>query len=397
MIVGPAFIVTGGRAPQVLEDGGVRVVGAHIAQVARIATLAASHPEETLWPARGRVLMPGLVNTHVHLARHLARGLETRGAIDWRQYDRALAPEDVYWSSMASMVEGVKYGITTFCDLHRSEGCLDLSLSEVTGAAARLGVRVATGYAAAEGDTPDERAAARRESLSLAAELRHRRHGRLRGLAALRATSMTGLGLLMEETLESVEDDMPLHVELDLQGAPRAGLVPHRGPGGPTLWAHAETAPASLAESARARGDVMSASEAHAGSGSEEFAWGSDAALNAPPLPASTASGAEADAYYRRVWVNGAEWAAHHFGDGLGLVEPGAPADLVLIDYGPPTPFDGRTLAGHLVGGLARARVSGVMVAGEIVMDHGQLVTVDEVEVAARARECAQRLWAKLG
>src|SRR5258705_47043 len=36
------------------------------------------------------------------------------------------------------------------------------------------------------------------------------------------------------------------------------------------------------------------------------------------------------------------------------------------------------------------------MVAGEVVMDGGALVTVDETEVAMRARECAERAWARL-
>jgi hypothetical protein len=29
-------------------------------------------------------------------------------------------------------------------------------------------------------------------------------------------------------------------------------------------------------------------------------------------------------------------------------------------------------------------------------MDHGALTTVDEAEVAARARECARRVWKRL-
>ncbi len=48
MIIGPCTVVTGGPEPQVLEDGGVRIVGAHIAQVGAAANLAASHPDETL-------------------------------------------------------------------------------------------------------------------------------------------------------------------------------------------------------------------------------------------------------------------------------------------------------------------------------------------------------------
>jgi hypothetical protein len=36
------------------------------------------------------------------------------------------------------------------------------------------------------------------------------------------------------------------------------------------------------------------------------------------------------------------------------------------------------------------------MVAGNVVLDNGVLVTVDEREVAARARECAARVWKRV-
>ncbi|NOT34704.1 MAG: amidohydrolase family protein [Candidatus Eisenbacteria bacterium] len=93
--------------------------------------------------------------------------------------------------------------------------------------------------------------------------------------------------------------------------------------------------------------------------------------------------------------MNGARWAAAHFGERLGVIEPGAPADLVLVDYRPATEFSERTLFAHLASGFARSPVSGVMVSGEIVMDNGTLVALDEAEVVARARECAARVWSR--
>ena len=122
--------------------------------------------------------------------------------------------------------------------------------------------------------------------------------------------------------------------------------------------------------------------------------------MNAPPLPDPTQSwalSAGADAHYHRLFVHGARWAAGHFGEGLGAVRPGAPADLVLVDYHPATEFTTRTLMDHLWSGLLRAPVAGVMVAGDVVMDNGTLVLVDEAEVSARARACAKRVWARLG
>ncbi|MGH7740845.1 MAG: hypothetical protein ACRENS_02355, partial [Candidatus Eiseniibacteriota bacterium] len=120
----------------------------------------------------------------------------------------------------------------------------------------------------------------------------------------------------------------------------------------------------------------------------------------APPLPDSLhapAQGARSELHYHRLFVHGARWAARHFGEELGVIAPGAPADFVLVDYRPATEFSVRTLHHHLWSGLLRAPVSGVMVSGDVVMDNGTLVTVDETEVAARARECAKRVWERLG
>src|SRR5439155_26701034 len=116
-IIGPGTVLTGGPEPAVLEDAAVRVAGAHIAQVGPAGQLAAAHPDETLWPARGRVLLPGFVNTHAHLARHLARGLGLRGAAEWRRFERALSPEDVDWSSMAAREGGARHGVAPPCAL----------------------------------------------------------------------------------------------------------------------------------------------------------------------------------------------------------------------------------------------------------------------------------------
>ena len=405
MIVGPCTIVTGGPAPAVIEDAAVRVLGSHIAQVGRAGNLAAAYPDEMLWPARGRVLMPGLVNTHVHLSRHLARGLGLRTPREWRRYEDALSAEDVFWSSLAALVEGVRHGVTTVGDFHRSGSLIDLSLSEVVGAAARVGVRVATCYGAAEIDTPLERRAAFEESLGFARELGRQRSGRLRGMMGVQAVTLDGVESLLVDALECAGERLAVHMDLALDLTPAERWRSRREfPPGPlpALWAHAETAPRELLAAARERGDALSA----VGSGSAaslvretDVAWGSDSGVNAPPLPDPAhpfARGAPSEAHYRRLFVHGARWAAHHFGEELGVIAAGSPADFMLVDYRPATEFSSRTLFDHLWAGLLRAPVSGVMIAGETVMDHGTLVTVDEREVAARARECAKRVWERI-
>ena len=402
MIIGPVTVVTGGPEPHVIERAGVRVCGAHIGQIGSLGDLAATYPDETLWPGRGRVLMPGFVNTHAHLAHHLARGLELRSRRDWDRYDRTLSAEDVSWAVQAALVEGVRHGVTSVVDFHRSGACLDLSLSEVLGAAERIGVRVATCYGAHEADTPLERRAAIDECVGFAREVSRRRAGRLQGLVGVRATTLHGLETLLAEAMESAGDSA-VHVDLALDLTPaerwrHADALPATPSA--ALWGHADRAPRELIAAVRERGDALTAS----GSGATallrevQVAWGSDDGLNAPPVPESaTRSPAMAEAQYQRLCVTGAEWAGRHFGEALGVIEGGAPADLILLDYRPATEFSTRTLFAHLWSGLLQAPVTGVMVSGDVVLDGGVLLTADEGEIAARARECARRVWERLG
>ena len=403
MIVGPCTVITGGSEPQVHENAAIRVVGSHIANIGAAGDLARAWPEETLWPARDRVVMPGLVNTHAHLARHLARGLGLRTATEWRAFDRALSLEDVCRAALAALLEGLRHGVTTVVDFHRSGACLDLSLSEVMGAADRIGVRVATCYGAVEEDTALERRAAIEESVAFARELSRRARGRLRGMLGVQATSLHGIETLLAEALEAAGDDHAVHVDLALDLTPaerwnKPSVLPAEAL--PALWAHVERAPRDLLAAVRDRGDALSASGVNATAAlmrEGDLAWGSDDGANAPPLPEGAAQPRMAEAHYRRLFVHGARWAADHFGEELGVLAPGAPADLILLDYRPATELSNRTLYQHLATGLLRSGVSGAMVAGQVIMDNGVLVNVDERQIAAQARECASRLWKRLG
>jgi cytosine/adenosine deaminase-related metal-dependent hydrolase len=400
VIVGPCTIVTGGDTPAVLEDAGVHIVGAHIAHVAHMSALAGAYPEEPLWAAHGKIMLPGLVNTHAHLGRHLSRGLGLGDTAAWDAYERALSPADLYWSAMASLVEGVRHGVTTVFDFHRSGGCIDLSLSEIVAAASDLGVRVATCYGVSDADAPSERSAAIEECIGFAKEIRSRRQGTLRGLLGVRASDLSAVDRLLREVLEATAQPAGVHVELAASGAALTeDAAVWFGNPVPALWAHAEQAPASLIGLARERGDTLSA-VTHVParmSHPAAIAWGSDAGLNAPPAPGREPSGEVARrAFYERVLVQGARFAEHYFGSAFGRIEPGAPADLVLYDYQPSTELNAHTLPGHLAAGLLRAPVTGAVVAGEVVLEDGRLTGIDEAEVAARARECAGRVWARM-
>jgi cytosine/adenosine deaminase-related metal-dependent hydrolase len=80
----------------------------------------------------------------------------------------------------------------------------------------------------------------------------------------------------------------------------------------------------------------------------------------------------------------------------LGTLEPGAPADLAVLDYAAPAPLDEASFAGHWIFGLSSRTVRDVMVAGEWVVRDRRLTRVDQDELAARACAQAGRLWRRL-
>jgi cytosine/adenosine deaminase-related metal-dependent hydrolase len=78
------------------------------------------------------------------------------------------------------------------------------------------------------------------------------------------------------------------------------------------------------------------------------------------------------------------------------MLDAGAPADLVVLDYRPPTPLAAENLAGHLLFGIDRSHVRSTMVAGRFVLRDRRIVTLDEEQVLARARAVAASLWERM-
>jgi cytosine/adenosine deaminase-related metal-dependent hydrolase len=79
----------------------------------------------------------------------------------------------------------------------------------------------------------------------------------------------------------------------------------------------------------------------------------------------------------------------------IGVVAPGAVADLIFVDYHPYTPLTDGNLPWHIIFGFQQSMVTATMVGGKFLMKDRKLLTLDEAEIAARAREIAPRIWKK--
>lgn len=77
----------------------------------------------------------------------------------------------------------------------------------------------------------------------------------------------------------------------------------------------------------------------------------------------------------------------------VGVLKPGAAADIIVMDYKPFTPFNADNADGHILFGMTGRQCDTTMINGELRMLHRELTNVDEERLNARILEGAQALW----
>ncbi|XP_066355659.1 uncharacterized protein [Miscanthus floridulus] len=118
-----AVIVTMDGALRVLREGALAVSGDCIAAVGPSADVLAAFPcaVQTV-DLGGRIVLPGLVNTHVHTSQQLARGIaDDVDLMTWLHgriwpYESHMTEEDSYASTLLCGIELIRSGVTCFAE-----------------------------------------------------------------------------------------------------------------------------------------------------------------------------------------------------------------------------------------------------------------------------------------
>ena len=106
--------------------------------------------------------------------------------------------------------------------------------------------------------------------------------------------------------------------------------------------------------------------------------------------------GGQPDQVVQMLWNHNARIARAFFpdlGPDFGQLAVGAPADIIFIDYDPPTPLDTGNLPWHMIFGIDGTEVDTTIVDGKVLMRDRRLLTLDEPSIMSQARELAGRLW----
>ena len=74
----------------------------------------------------------------------------------------------------------------------------------------------------------------------------------------------------------------------------------------------------------------------------------------------------------------------------LGVLAPGAAADVIVMDYKPFTPFSDANIDGHMLFGMTGRQCQTTMINGKILMKDRVLTEIDEEAVNAHILERQQ-------
>src|SRR5215217_2040358 len=131
IIVSGATVVTMDGARRVIEDGSVAVKGGRIVAVGPRAEVEAKYTSRGRVDARGKVVIPGLINGHTHVPMTLFRGLaDDLDLNEWlTKYifpaeAKNVSEEFVRVGTRLGLAEMIRGGTTTYCDMYYFEDAI---------------------------------------------------------------------------------------------------------------------------------------------------------------------------------------------------------------------------------------------------------------------------------
>ena len=441
-LIGNGRLITHNSELPYLDDGCVAVDGTTIADIGSTSELKAKYPDAEFYDAASRVIMPGLICAHTHIYSAFARGLSlpqkepNKDFIDilenqWWRIDKVLNEDDNRYSAYSTGLESIRNGVTTLFDHQASPYHAKGSLFAINDALADIGIRRSLCYEVSDRDGEAIAMEGIQENVDFIDHAAKDDSDMVKGMLGLHA-SFT----LSAETLKKCVEAM---------GSRNAGFHVHTAEGIADLYDSLKKYGKRVVERLHdanilgektlcihdihinaAEMDILKATNTMAVHNPESNmgnAVGCTPALQM--LEKGILLGLGTDAYtqdmfeslkvaniihkhhqcnpsigfmesFDMLFKNNAAICARYFEKPLGILQKGAYADIVVLDYIPHTPLNANNIAGHTMFGMMGRCVDSTMVNGRFVMKDRVMQTVDEQAVLAKAREQSADFWKRV-
>ena len=344
----------------------------------------------------------------------------------WWTLDRNLTLNDTYLSAMATYIDSIKNGVTTVFDHHASFGAIKGSLFEIERAAKETGIRSCLCYEVSDRDGKDK---ARESVMENAEFIRHALKddsGMIAGMMGMHA-QFTISDETMELAAANKPDEVGYHIHVAEGIEDLHHCLKHYGKrivdrlmdfnilGEKTLLGHCiYINPHEMDLIKDTNTMVVHNPESNMGN-----------ACGCPPtmelVHRGILTGLGTDGYThdmmesfkvanilhkhhlcdpnaawgevpKMLFENNAKIAGRYFDQKLGVLEEGAAADVIIVNYNPLTPMNESNINGHLMFGVNGSMVQTTVCNGKVLMKDREVLVCDEAKVMADCRQAAKEL-----
>jgi 5-methylthioadenosine/S-adenosylhomocysteine deaminase len=435
LIVVGGTIVTMDGERRVIEDGAIVVRGDRIVTLGPREALEKRFRARKRIDARGRIILPGLINAHTHAPMSLLRGVADDLALqEWLEEfifpaeARNVTREFVEWGTRLALAEMIRSGTTTYADMYYFED----DIARVTQAA---GVRGVLGETLLDFPAPDnkthEQALAYTEAylkrwqgdpLIRAAVAPHaiytNSEASLRRAFELARRYRAPVLIHLAETKREAEETRAKHgvspvgyleklglLDADVVAkhcvwvdAADMAILARRGAGcvhNPSSNMKLASGVAPVVEMLAAGVRVGLGTDGPAGSNNDSNLFEEiDLAAKLQKVTRMDPRALPAVEAIALATIGGAR--ALQMEKEIGSLETGKKADFILLRTDAPHAVPCYDVYSLIAYSLKASDVETVVIAGRVVMENRRLLTLDEAQVLTKAREFAEKVKASL-
>jgi len=439
LLIKNGIVVTLGENNQIIPNGYVLIKDNIIENYGKGLPVETLSSDTEVIDAAGKLIMPGFINQHMHFYSTFARGIcpKQPAAANfqeilerlWWPLDTALNKDDIYYSTIVPAINGIKKGVTTFFDHHESQGFQNGSLDIIEKALRETGVR--GNLALGSSDRYNRGKEGLDENIRFVNKIQ-----KLNNTDDELITSMFGFHAMFTvndhtlyssaEAAKSLNSGFHVHVaegsidnKINLQKYNKTAIQRLHDSGclgKKTTAIHC----IYLSEKEMELIKATSTSIVHVPQSNMNNAVGVAPVLDMMNKGITVGLGTDgmspgvlddvrvANILHKlhnkdpRVFFvesckllleNNSKIASKQFSKQIGVLSKGSFADIIVVDYDPPTPFNENTFLGHFLFGICEAKVDSTIINGKVLMKNGHLLQIDEAAVNAKSREQATDFW----
>jgi 5-methylthioadenosine/S-adenosylhomocysteine deaminase len=434
LLITGGTVITMDAQRHVLDDGAVAVRGDSIVAVGPRGELETKYAAAKVINAHGAIVMPGLINGHTHAAMALFRGVAEDLSLDEWLHSyifpaeaRNVTEDFTAWGTRLAILEMLRGGTTTYADMYYFED----AVARVTKEA---GMRGVLGETIIDFPAPDNKTLPQAfdytqkfldhwkgDPLIVAAVAPHSMYTcsekTLQDAAALARRNGAPILIHIAEAPFELEQSRNKYGITPVAYLSRAGVLGPDVVGAHCILVdHADIAtlahfgvgcvynPSSNMKTAAgvmpivemlAAGEAIGlATDGAASNNNLDMFEEMDLAPKLQKLARMDSRALPAEQVVALATITGAR--ALHLDKQIGSLEPGKKADLILVDTSAPHATPMYNVYSELVYASKADDVRTVIIAGKIVMEDRRMLTLNEPEILAKAREYQKQIAASL-